>query len=190
MQQPKNPFMTKLGPGIKSSDQCRILYNGCDLKYDEIMRIASAGQVLIEKDDPVIPKPASQVQQTPVVTSPPEDDEIEQAQREASLKSKNKKKPGFGGNKIKYPAGPPKHPGHPNSPYNKHIKMKPKPFYPAEDEVDGLPIASLPVLPMKFHFGKPIVPVKKGGQYQPQEVSFGETPNFRPMVSKSALSLE
>jgi hypothetical protein len=147
--------MTKLSPGIKSSDQCRILYHGCDLKYDEIMQIASDGQVLIEAEDKPLRKPSAK----PTPYTPPEDDEVDQAQKDAPVKYQKpiKQKPGLGFNKIKYPMGP-KITGNPNSPYNKHIKMKPRPYRPAEDEVDGHPVASLPVLPMKFHFGKPMLP--------------------------------
>lgn len=134
--------------------QCRMIFKGCDLPYDHIMKMVSRGQVLIEND------PDTATTRKPAVTNPlfNYDDEAEQAIKDkmgpkkslkpipellaqASLGGKKKTNtlPIFGKNKKK------------PSVFDGSSEESVEAYRPKEKKA----VASLPLMPMKYHWGKP-----------------------------------
>lgn len=172
-----SPFLTELGPGIKSSEQCRILYNGCELSYDQIMQISEEGQVLIEGDD-VTPKPKGGGYPHRIKLRP-EDDELELAARIKNFQAKQKKKASI--YKIR----------------NKNHKLSQSPPKQSsvdeegsdeDEEVEGgsspvrrqKVVPSLPIRPMKFNWGRPLIYVDG----VPQSPDFGVKKSTTPVCGQ------
>ncbi|CAL8089190.1 unnamed protein product [Orchesella dallaii] len=135
--------------------QCRMIFKGCDLPYEHIMKMVSSGQVLIENDQ--TPQTTTRKPVHDPATS--QDDEYEQAMKDR-MASKKSPKPipqllaqaSLGGKKkVKGPIGLPI--------FGKN-KKRPASF--ESDEVFGgydfkpkKSVASLPLRPMKYQWGKP-----------------------------------
>lgn len=133
------------------------------------MQIADEGQVLIEGDDP----PQKKGPSPPKRKVKPEDDEAEQALKEAGGKpltpSGSKKVQGqTQGQKVSYKKKPYKirkkvkdsKYGDSKSPYNVQSKRPASEEAEEEDlsdEREKVAVASLPILPMRFQWGKPQV---------------------------------
>ncbi|ODM93966.1 hypothetical protein Ocin01_12711 [Orchesella cincta] len=131
--------------------QCRMIFQGCDLPYEHIMKMVSSGQVLIEND-----------QKPPTTTRKPaltHDDEYEQAMKDRMAQKKSPKpipqllaQASLGGKKkVKGPDG---------LPIFGKIKKRPASFESIEDfgGYDMKPkksVASLPLRPMRYQWGKP-----------------------------------
>lgn len=132
-----------------------MIYPGCDLPYDHIMKMVSSGKVLIENDneDPTTKKPATTVHPTVV-----HDDEAEQAIKDKMPIKKSKPIPQMlaqahlgGKKKVGGPGGLPifgknKRPIYDGSEEDYSNTFLPKP---------KKKVASLPLLPMRYMWGKP-----------------------------------
>lgn len=149
--------------------QCRMIYKGCDLPYEHIMKMVSAGQVLIENDNvdddaPVTKKPV------PANPTSVQDDEAEQALRDRVIHKTAKPIPQLlaqahlGGKKKVVAFG----------------KNK-KPVYQESEEVGSTEafqgpkpkkVASLPILPMRYHWGKPSYTVHGKPSYSEGPAAF------------------
>lgn len=136
--------------------QCRMIYKGCDLPYDHIMKMVSSGQVLIENDNegPTTKKPA------PAHPSQVHDDEAEQAFRDKMAPKKSSKpiqqfmaqQASLGGKKkIAGPGGLPIFGKNKKPIYDGSAEFSPAFQRPKPKKT----VASLPLLPMRYHWGNP-----------------------------------